>query len=206
MFYFYRRDRKGELVFDRDVKDTADFQGYTMREVRGSFLVVCEPCVGVGVRLIWCARVRACVNCVACVQGIGYETKDTVQGTLRSSTGLHGHRSGDGTVPYVSLNYCTEWRQDLELRIEELEGVEHREILSTGSTKHAHAQPQCLHTTRHATLTIITDCGCATDNRLFFRLLIEHVSEPLTLRQRRERETVVLGCIDDERDDTYVDA
>jgi hypothetical protein len=36
--------------------------------------------------------------------------------------------------------------------------------------------------------------------------LIEHVSEPLTLRQRRERETVVLGCIDDERDDTYVDA
>ncbi|ELR22939.1 phospholipid:sterol acyl transferase [Acanthamoeba castellanii str. Neff] len=137
MFYFYRRDRKGELVFDRDVKDTADFQGYTMRE------------------------------------GIGYETKDTVQGTLRSSTGLHGHRSGDGTVPYVSLNYCTEWRQDLELRIEELEGVEHREILN---------------------------------NRLFFRLLIEHVSEPLTLRQRRERETVVLGCIDDERDDTDVDA
>jgi hypothetical protein len=36
--------------------------------------------------------------------------------------------------------------------------------------------------------------------------LIEHVSESLTLRQRRERETVVLGCIDDELDDTNVDA
>ena len=34
-------------------------------------------------------------------------------------------------MPYVSLNYCTEWRDQLELRVEELEGVEHREILST---------------------------------------------------------------------------
>ena len=39
------------------------------------------------------------------------------------------------------------------------------------------------------------------DNRLFFRLLIEHVSEPLVRRQRRERETVVLGRIDDEQDE-----
>ncbi len=56
MFYFYRRDRKGELVFDRDVKDTADFQGYTMREVRGSFLVnhvrvVCQCVLRAGDRV-----------------------------------------------------------------------------------------------------------------------------------------------------------
>jgi hypothetical protein len=96
----------------------------------------------------WCAN-------VCCVQGIGYETKDTVQGTLRSSTGLHGHRSGDGTVPYVSLTYCTEWRQDLELRIEELEGVEHREILSTGP--HRTRTTQC-HDTQRSLLIIA--CGC----------------------------------------------
>ena len=97
---------------------------------------------------VWCAN-------VCCVQGIGYETKDTVQGTLRSSTGLHGHRSGDGTVPYVSLNYCTEWRQDLELRVEELEGVEHREILSTGPAPHAHAQPNATTHDAHYSLLLV---------------------------------------------------
>jgi hypothetical protein len=139
MFYFYRRNRKGELVFDRDAaKDSAkDFQGYTIRDV-----------------LLVPLRRRQCPLLQGGVltrlggggQGIGYETKDTVQGTLRSSTGLHGHRSGDATVPYASLNYCNEWREELELRVEELEGVEHREILST----HTHAH----HRTRTRTLLV----------------------------------------------------
>ncbi len=63
------------------------------------------------------------------------------------------------------------------------------------------------HTTPDAHYSLLLVAVCQpTDNRLFFRLLIEHVSEPLTLRQRRERETVVLGRIDDELDDTNVDA
>ena len=40
-----------------------------------------------------------------------------------------GRRSGDGTVPYASLSYCTHWDREIDVTIEELEGAEHREIL-----------------------------------------------------------------------------
>jgi hypothetical protein len=160
MFYFYRRNRKGELVFDRDAaKDSAkDFQGYTIRDV-----------------LLVPLRRRQCPVLQGGVltrlggggggggQGIGYETKDTVQGTLRSSTGLHGQRSGDATVPYASLNYCTEWREELELRVEELEGVEHREILSTHT--HAHHRTRTLLVLWLACLTsrtCVQTIGCSS--------------------------------------------
>lgn len=38
---------------------------------------------------------------------------------------------GDGTVTYASLNYCLMWKNTIkEVMVEELEGVEHREILN----------------------------------------------------------------------------
>lgn len=49
-------------------------------------------------------------------------------------TGIPGRRSGDGTVPYYSLNYCANpvWKSHFkEFRVEELEKVEHREILGS---------------------------------------------------------------------------
>jgi hypothetical protein len=63
--------------------------------------------------------------------GVGFETADTPQPCIERLTGLKGCASGDGTVTYASLNHCASWRKDiLELRIDELEGVEHREILN----------------------------------------------------------------------------
>lgn len=63
--------------------------------------------------------------------GIGYETKDTFQQSARAN------KSGDGTVPYCSLNYVTYWEklskeEDIPLKnvhIVEIEGAEHREML-----------------------------------------------------------------------------
>jgi len=43
---------------------------------------------------------------------------------------MERRRSGDGTVPYASLHYCESWRNQIpELKVEELEKVEHRAIL-----------------------------------------------------------------------------
>ena len=39
-------------------------------------------------------------------------------------------QSGDGTVPYWSLNLIEKWRGSCHVSIEELEGAEHREILA----------------------------------------------------------------------------
>ncbi len=64
------------------------------------------------------------------VKGIGYETKNTYQKFSQKRI------SGDGTVPYSSLNYCQFWKDDNEkqhigpqVAIYELEKAEHREIL-----------------------------------------------------------------------------
>jgi len=38
--------------------------------------------------------------------------------------------SGDGTVPYYSLNHCRTWEHKLNLQVTELPNCEHREILS----------------------------------------------------------------------------
>lgn len=58
--------------------------------------------------------------------GIGWETKDTDQNPF----GKRG--CGDGTVPYMSLNYPAYWRDDnpqAKIDIHEIEGAEHRSIL-----------------------------------------------------------------------------
>jgi len=57
--------------------------------------------------------------------GIVKETPSTFQSTTRT------HRSGDGTVPYCSLSYPRAWAKPGELlvRMEEIEGAEHREML-----------------------------------------------------------------------------
>lgn len=67
-------------------------------------------------------------NNFECVGGIAYETKATQQNKLRGRT-----RSGDGTVPYASLSYCSNWSDEIDVTIEELEGAEHREILKDKS-------------------------------------------------------------------------
>lgn len=59
-----------------------------------------------------------------CHGGIAYETNDTVQNKLRGKK-----RSGDGTVPYPSLSYCSHWSKEIDVVVEELEGADHREIL-----------------------------------------------------------------------------
>ncbi len=54
--------------------------------------------------------------------------------------------TGDGSVPYASLNYCSRWKNNLDLRIEELQGVEHREILSKSkkfTPKHREKHTRC---------------------------------------------------------------
>jgi len=67
--------------------------------------------------------------------GTGYETRTTYQPSTRVN------KSGDGTVPYCSLNYAeSAWRQyvaqnKLPIKIQtfELDGVEHREMLNDGT-------------------------------------------------------------------------
>ena len=39
-------------------------------------------------------------------------------------------KSGDGTVPYWSLNHVEQWKTSCRVSVEELEGAEHREILA----------------------------------------------------------------------------
>eukprot|EP01117_Protostelium_nocturnum_P005470 TRINITY_DN1982_c0_g1_i2.p1 TRINITY_DN1982_c0_g1~~TRINITY_DN1982_c0_g1_i2.p1 ORF type:complete len:688 (+),score=150.35 TRINITY_DN1982_c0_g1_i2:214-2064(+) len=66
--------------------------------------------------------------------GIAYETKDTPQ--IRFENGAQG--SGDGTVPFASLNFPKKWREErkfsrplgTEIEIHEIEGGEHRKILN----------------------------------------------------------------------------
>jgi len=62
-------------------------------------------------------------------KGIVYETSETP--VILPETGLEVNRSGDGTVPYASLSYCKGWKKQIpDLKIIELEQVEHRSMLS----------------------------------------------------------------------------
>lgn len=64
-------------------------------------------------------------------KGIAYETAETMQPTHEKMTGIRTFCAGDGTVTYASLTYCLMWKKDIkEVIVEELEGVEHREILN----------------------------------------------------------------------------
>eukprot|EP01105_Mastigella_eilhardi_P026475 TRINITY_DN7707_c0_g2_i2.p1 TRINITY_DN7707_c0_g2~~TRINITY_DN7707_c0_g2_i2.p1 ORF type:complete len:861 (-),score=134.88 TRINITY_DN7707_c0_g2_i2:51-2633(-) len=63
-------------------------------------------------------------------KGIAFETELTPQPNILQQTGVEGTRSGDGTVPYESLNYCARWKDKIpDLKIQELNKVEHRDIL-----------------------------------------------------------------------------
>jgi hypothetical protein len=65
-----------------------------------------------------------------CREGIVYETRNSPQpwAPLRDRE-VHC-ASGDGTVPYASLAHCRTWAGELDLKVDELEGAEHRSILS----------------------------------------------------------------------------
>ena len=64
--------------------------------------------------------------------GILKETKDTPQCLRGTSSSKDGSvlRSGDGTVPYWSLQHVRTWENHCQVDVEELEGAEHREILA----------------------------------------------------------------------------
>ena len=54
------------------------------------------------------------------------ETKSAKQASLNGES-----RSGDGTVPYYSLQHLKTWNGDsCNVSVEELEGAEHREIFA----------------------------------------------------------------------------
>jgi len=57
--------------------------------------------------------------------GCVFETPETVQ------PGGIGPKSGDGTVPYLSLSFCKNWvgTPGMDVKIEEMEKIDHREIL-----------------------------------------------------------------------------
>jgi hypothetical protein len=64
------------------------------------------------------------------LDGIFYENSNTMQPNIKASVGVEDARSGDGTVPYSSLNFCSKWADSIpELTIDELHHVEHRSIL-----------------------------------------------------------------------------
>jgi Lecithin:cholesterol acyltransferase len=64
--------------------------------------------------------------------GTVFETRRTRQPTLVDQEVVT--RSGDGTVPYASLAYCHQWKRSFDydhFQVDELDGVEHREILAS---------------------------------------------------------------------------
>uniref|UniRef100_A0A7S4K8A7 Phospholipid:diacylglycerol acyltransferase n=1 Tax=Paramoeba aestuarina TaxID=180227 RepID=A0A7S4K8A7_9EUKA len=64
--------------------------------------------------------------------GMAFETRSTYQPTVRMN------KSGDGTIPFCSLNYAHFWKKKalenkdlyLDVQIVEVEGAEHREMLT----------------------------------------------------------------------------
>jgi len=83
--------------------------------------------------------------------GIAYETRDTVQ---RSAGGIQ--KSGDGTVPYASLNYCSEWKREaeeknlpLDVKIIEIPGLMHREMLASDALHNCILDLVCRHPDGH---------------------------------------------------------
>lgn len=66
----------------------------------------------------------------------GYRVKDGIVYEHRSTPQIiHGsnetvNRSGDGTVPYWSLQHSRTWQGPCDVTVDEIEGAEHREILA----------------------------------------------------------------------------
>ena len=61
------------------------------------------------------------------LDGVVLETRETPQ---RTSDGRTSRCSGDGTVPYWSLQFVNEWRGKADVTVTEIEGAEHRAILA----------------------------------------------------------------------------
>ncbi|KAL7540490.1 hypothetical protein ACHAWF_006693 [Thalassiosira exigua] len=60
--------------------------------------------------------------------GVIYETEATPQNIIGS--GVTERKSGDGTVPYWSLQHCRKWQNQCDLSVHEIKGAEHRAILN----------------------------------------------------------------------------
>lgn len=61
--------------------------------------------------------------------GLIIETPRTPQSIEDEESDSMVHRSGDGTVPYFSLQQCRTWKDNCEVEIVELPQADHREIL-----------------------------------------------------------------------------
>jgi hypothetical protein len=66
-----------------------------------------------------------------CKNGIIWETKETSY-EIKSADGgvMNVNCSGDGTVPYWSLQHAREWIGQCDVTVDEIEGANHREILA----------------------------------------------------------------------------
>jgi hypothetical protein len=72
------------------------------------------------------------------------------------------------TVTYASLNHCARWRNEIpKLKIEELEGAEHRQVLANRLFF------KCVFLSLHFSFSLSLSC----------------VRAPLTMRDRRARTT-----------------
>ena len=55
----------------------------------------------------------------------------TLKGGILMETEKGAGKSGDGTVPFASMNHCRTWEKEgCEVKVVELEGADHREILA----------------------------------------------------------------------------
>jgi len=64
--------------------------------------------------------------------GVAYETSETKQVTTGQGVGINKYCGGDGTVPYDSLSYSARWKATIpEFQTHEIEGGEHRDIISS---------------------------------------------------------------------------
>ena len=63
-------------------------------------------------------------------KGVICETRDTPQSVAGSPDKREVRCSGDGTVPYWSLQHCRTWSDRCQVTVDDLEGAEHRNILS----------------------------------------------------------------------------
>ncbi len=99
--YFYRFNKeKKRLDLDKTFDGAVeDFPGYKFLDV--SHFLISQ----------W-KRVTD-----TCLKGIGYECSDTPQQNAKKFTGFMKNCSGDATVPYESLNYCMNWKDDLDLEV-----------------------------------------------------------------------------------------
>jgi len=54
----------------------------------------------------------------------------SLKGGILLETEKGAGKSGDGTVPYWSMNHCRSWKDSCNLKVFELQGADHREILA----------------------------------------------------------------------------